>query len=214
MNDDTYHGRARSEILPLFTTPVDRVLEVGCGRGATLKMLKDKGLAQWLAGLEIDPEAGAVAASHLDAFQCGDVEAVDLPPEMDNLDAILCLDVLEHLRDPWAMVDRLSARLKPGGVMIASLPNLRHYKVSLPLVFRGKFRYDPQGGIMDATHLRFFVRETAIELLSRKPLVVEQVMTTGIKKGKSKWLINKLLGGALTDLYALQFLIRARREGP
>ena len=42
-----------------------------------------------------------------------------------SLDLILCLDVLEHLVDPWSVVRRLSPLLAPGGRLIVSVPNIR-----------------------------------------------------------------------------------------
>ncbi len=161
-----YHDIARTVTVPLLPVPCARVLEIGCGTGATLAHLRSLGHAGWAAGVETSAEAGRLAAARLDAFWAEDVERWAPPIEPGSLDAVLCLDVLEHLVDPWVVVRRLSPLLRPGGALIASLPNLRHYKVSLPLLLRGEFRYDPAGGILDSTHLRFFVEATARELVA------------------------------------------------
>lgn len=206
-----YHKLTRSEAADMLPSGLGRVLEVGCGAGATLAYLKKERDARWTAGIEVVPEAATEASRVADKVWTGDIEHFDLPVEPASLDAILCLDVLEHLVDPWKTIKRLVAFLRPGGMLVASLPNIRNYKVVLPLLLRGEFRYDPAGGILDATHLRFFVRGTAIELLTGAGLAVERVEILGLKRGKLKWLINKLLFGALTDLYARQYLIVGRK---
>ncbi len=208
--DSVYFSRVRKEILPLLPATPGRYLEIGCGTGETLKHIRAQGLCSWAGGIEFSPEPAKRAAEHLDFVQQGDVEAMALPFEPGSLDVVLCLDVLEHLRDPWAMVARLGKLLKPGGVLITSLPNIRHYKVVLPLLFRGDWAYQ-DAGILDRTHLRFFVRRTAIELMQTDGLRVEAVLAHGIKRWKLKWILNQLLFGALTDHLAEQFLLRARR---
>ncbi|MBI1239177.1 MAG: methyltransferase domain-containing protein [Alphaproteobacteria bacterium] len=212
--DAAYYGTPRREILPLLPTPVERALEIGCGTGATLHLLREQGLVRWAGGIEIVPEAASRAEAVCDAVWALDIEK-ELPPiEAGSLDLILALDVLEHLVDPWGTVDRLVPLLRPGGTMIASIPNVRNYRVSWPLLFSGSFDYDPAGGLLDKTHLRFFVRRTAVALMSRAGMSVESVTVTGIKPGKLKWWLIKLSGGLLTDLYALQFLIRSARTAP
>lgn len=206
-----YFNRVRQEILPLLPTAPGRYLEIGCGAGATLAHIRERGLATWTGGIEFSPEAARRAEEKgFDLLLQGDVETLALPLEPGSLDVILCLDVLEHLRDPWAMVARLTALLKPGGALVVSLPNIRHYKIVLALLFRGQWRYQ-DAGILDRTHLRFFVRESAVELLRGSGLAVEAVQPHGLKRWKLKWILNRLLFGALTDLFAEQFLLRGRK---
>jgi SAM-dependent methyltransferase len=207
-----YHAIARTEIVPLLPDPCARVLEIGCGTGATLAHLKSLGLAGWAAGVERAPAAAALAAPRLEAFWAEDVERWTPPIEAGSLDLVLCLDVLEHLAEPWAAVRRLTPLLRPGGALIASLPNLRHYKVSLPLLLRGEFRYDAAGGILDATHLRFFVESTARELVESGGLAVDAVVPLGIKPRTPKAWLLRLSGGRLRGLFARQFLVRGVRR--
>lgn len=206
-----YFNRVRQEILPLLPATPGRYLEIGCGAGATLAHIRTLGLATWAGGVEFSPEAAKRAGEKgFDLLLQGDVETMALPLEPGSLDVILCLDVLEHLRDPWAMAARLAGLLKPGGVLVVSLPNIRHYKIVLALLFRGQWRYQ-DAGILDRTHLRFFVRESAVELLHEAGLAVEAVQPQGLKRWKLKWILNRLLLGSLTDLFAEQFLLRGRK---
>ena len=62
--------------------------------------------------------------------------------------------------------------------MIVSVPNVAHLSVSIPLLFRREFAYQ-DAGILDRTHLRFFVEDTAVKLLNDFKLVVERGLASG-----------------------------------
>ncbi|MBI1775081.1 MAG: RdgB/HAM1 family non-canonical purine NTP pyrophosphatase [Proteobacteria bacterium] len=208
-----YYDFERREVTAFLPENAERILEVGCGTGATLAYLKSAGLCRWVGGVEPAHAPGAIARRHLDGFWAIDIES-ELPTiGLGSLDAVLCLDVLEHLRDPWSAVRRLAPLLRPGGVLIASIPNLRYYKVVLPLLLRGEFRY-AEGGILDRTHLRFFVERTARELIQQGGLVVDRVEPLGLKPRTAKWFLNALSGRRLTGLYARQYLLRGVRLDP
>ncbi|HEX2117001.1 MAG TPA: class I SAM-dependent methyltransferase, partial [Alphaproteobacteria bacterium] len=148
-----YFALARREIGPLLPEKMDHVLEVGCGAGGTLSWLKASRSVSYAAGVELMPSAAERARAVCDEIVVGDVERVTLPFAPGSFDLILALDVLEHLVDPWSAVRRLHGLLRPGGYLIASVPNVAHYSVSLPLL-RGRWNY-VRSGILDGTHLRF-----------------------------------------------------------
>ena len=205
-----YYDFERREVAPLVPAGAERILEIGCGTGRTLAYLKNAGLCRWAAGVEPAAAPAAEAEARVDCLWRLDIEA-ELPPiQPDSLDVILCLDVLEHLKDPWTTLGRLVRLIRPGGALIASLPNLRHYKVVLPLLLRGEFRY-ADGGILDRTHLRFFVETTARELLESAGLAVDRLEPIGIKPRTLKAMLNRIAGGRLTGLYARQYLLRGIR---
>ena len=205
-----YFGHARLEILPLLPTPLGEVLDVGCGAGETLHAVRTRLGCRRTVGLELSPRAAELAARRLDQVVQGDAETDPLPFPPAAFDVILCLDVLEHLRDPWAAVRRLASHLRPGGVLVASIPNARHYRLVAPLVFRGRWNYADEG-ILDRTHLRFFVRDTAVALLAGAGLDVERVLTTGMPPGSRTRLFNRLSLGLFRPFLEAQYLIRARK---
>jgi 2-polyprenyl-3-methyl-5-hydroxy-6-metoxy-1,4-benzoquinol methylase len=127
---------------------------------------------------------------------------------VENMDLFLCLDVLEHVKDPWALVDALHPRLRPGGSIIASIPNIRHYTVSMGLLFAGKWEL-ADSGLLDRTHLRFFVRKTALGLMTSSGLQVDAIGATYRRRLDKA--AATLTAGLLTDICALQYIIRARR---
>lgn len=204
-----YYGFTRAEIVPLLEGRKERILEIGCSEGGTLAHLKEQGLCGWAGGVELAAEPARVAAGRIDQVWVANVEEWEPEIEAESLDAILCLDVLEHLVNPWRVLRRLVSLLRPNGIVIASLPNVRNRHVVLPLVLRGRWDYEP-AGIMDWTHLRFFTRATATEMLVSAGLEVDAVVAAGKLRGIKK-VVTQLTGGWAKDFYVRQFIIRGRR---
>jgi SAM-dependent methyltransferase len=208
---EDYFSTARTEIAPLLPDGVLRVLEIGCGDGATLAWLRETGRCSRAVGIELHAPAAAAARRHCERVIVGDAEwLLDEAFEQGPFDLVLCLDVLEHMVDPWQFVRRLSDALPPGAQVIASLPNVRHYKVSLPLLFEGRFDYERRG-VLDETHLRFFTRRSVKQLFSRAPLSLATILPSRPPVGSPSWFAHGLTLGMLGDLFAVQFLVRARR---
>ncbi|WP_373975569.1 class I SAM-dependent methyltransferase [Chitinibacter sp. SCUT-21] len=202
-----YYGHIRSEISPLLPSHAQRALEVGCGNGGTLAWLKANGVCDEIVGLEYCHDASEIARQQLDLVIEGDAEQIDLA-QLGQFDLILCLDVLEHLRDPWALLKRLKQLLKPNGQIIVSVPNIQHHSVVLPLLFHGRWQYQA-AGILDRTHLRFFTQATAQELLSQAGFKVEQCTGLGQQWAKSRfwrWLGKTAWA---TPLCSVQYLLSA-----
>jgi len=109
----------------------------------------------------------AVASNILDKIITGDVENINLKECFlaNYFDCIIFVDVLEHLRDPWRILQEITLFLKEGGVVVASIPNVRHYSTILNLIFKGQWPYRERG-IHDKTHLRFFTLKNIKELFS------------------------------------------------
>lgn len=207
----TYHDGTRLDAIDLLPKRLDRVIEIGCGTGATLAELKRQGRCNWAGGVELANQPAQIASTRLDRFWQGNIETLALDIDTASLDAILCLDVLEHLTDPWATLNRLTKLLRPGGIAVISVPNIRNYRVLGELLLQGRWDYRPTG-IMDRTHLRFFTRKTAIALASEAGLVVDRtVPLIHLKRWKLKWLLQRLACGHLDEFYAEQYLIRGTK---
>ncbi len=204
-----YFSRARTEIEPLLPKESGlplRALEIGCSEGHTLEWLKKTGYCNWTAGVEPYAELRTSPGS-VDQFFKLDIERSlpDLPPS--SVDLILCLDVLEHLVDPWETIRRLDPLLKPGGLWIISVPNIRNYHILVDLAFKGKFHYT-ESGILDRTHLRFFTRASAVDLAESAGAKVTQQIGTETNRWQKRFLTACGLG----DLLAKQFILAARKQ--
>jgi 2-polyprenyl-3-methyl-5-hydroxy-6-metoxy-1,4-benzoquinol methylase len=139
--------------------PKSRVLEFGCATGYMSEVLASR-LGCSVVGIELSPTAAEIARSHCERVVVGDAESLDLCDALgtDRFDVILFADVLEHLRDPAALLKRIGPFLAEGGSIIASIPNIAHGSVRLALL-RGEFRYR-ELGLLDNTHIHFFTRES------------------------------------------------------
>ena len=124
-----YYKHARREIVDEVPVGYDSVLEVGCAEGRTGAVLKAEGRAKWVVGIELMDVAADQARMVLDQVLCGNVEQMDLPFIESQFDVIILADVLEHLVDPWSILRRLKSYLKPNGLIVVSLPNMRNWRV-------------------------------------------------------------------------------------
>ena len=134
------------------------VLDVGCGFATTSQFIQQRG--NRVVGIESNADAVAVARTRIAEVVESDLQAL---PNVGKFDAIIFADVLEHLAWPVGVLKKYADLLKPGGTIIVSLPNVGLWSVRLGLVF-GRFRYQ-DSGVLDRTHLRFFTRRSAIEML-------------------------------------------------
>jgi 2-polyprenyl-3-methyl-5-hydroxy-6-metoxy-1,4-benzoquinol methylase len=156
-----------------------RVLELGCSNGFMSRLLKGNNCQ--VTGIEIEPLAAAEARNFCEEVIVADLDTrplVDLLPGTP-FDVAVFGDVLEHLRDPWRVLDEARALLAPGSFVVLSIPNVAHGAVRLALL-RGSFDYQPQG-LLDATHLRFFTLRSVRELCLRSGYRIEEIRRTKVE---------------------------------
>ncbi len=158
-----YFQHDRPEVRALVPPLATRVLDVGCGAGLLGGALRFRRGAR-VTGIEIDRTAAARAGEELDDVRVGDALACMRSLPAANFDAVVFADVLEHLAAPEEALVQARRLLAPGGVVVASLPNVRHWSVVRQLL-AGEFRYEA-AGILDRTHLRFFTRASARRLFA------------------------------------------------
>ena len=132
------------------------ILDMGCAAGAMGKAIRERNLPATIIGVELSNEAAKCAAPYYDRIHEGDVEKMELSYP-NHFDIVICADILEHLRDPWAMLKRIKSMLKPDGLLMCSIPNIRYWRIIRDLVLLGSWKYEKEG-ILDNTHLRFFTR--------------------------------------------------------
>ena len=205
----TYHSHVRSDVFP-FLPKGGTLLDIGGGDGATASAIKERGLADRVGVADmVKPAPHAKLDFDYQGDLTGEGFIERIGEEQGPFDTILACDILEHFTDPWTIVERLHAQLKPGGSLVASIPNIRHHSVSLKLLAGGDFTYT-ESGILDRTHLRFFVRETAKKLMESSGLKIRDVapLPSGRRIDHA---LMKLPFAGLHSLAALQYAIRAER---
>lgn len=169
--DDSYFVGLRPDVKVVVPAGATRILDVGCGAGrlgASLKAERDR----YVAGIELHKESAALAATVLDKVICGSVAEIAMEEvgQPASFDCIIFADILEHLLDPWGTLRRFRTLLAPGGVVVASIPNIGHITIIMDLL-RGRWHYRERG-LLDQTHLRFFTRRSIEELFRQADLEV------------------------------------------
>ena len=156
----------------LSVPPGSRVLDIGAANGSVARALVDRGCT--VCAVEVDPASAREAEEHCEEVVVADVEQLDVRAAFGgrDFDAVLLLDVLEHLRDPHAVLRDVTRVVRADGRLIVSVPNVAHAAVKLALL-GGRFRYT-ELGLLDKTHLRFFDKPALDQLLADAGLVVHE----------------------------------------
>jgi|AntRauMFilla1563_2_1112583.scaffolds.fasta_scaffold15940_2 2-polyprenyl-3-methyl-5-hydroxy-6-metoxy-1,4-benzoquinol methylase len=201
---DGYFEHQRHEMLNFIDFPIKKSLDIGCGRGSYLDLLKSVHPNLETCGLELDAESGEIAKLKGHKVLIGNAEEmIDSLPD-DYFDLISCNDVLEHFLNPYDILKRLKSKLKDNGKLISSMPNIRYYKPMFEYIFKGDWRYR-EAGVMDKTHYRFFTQKSIERMFDEAGYKV--VRNIGINKGKSlkPFIINAMLIFRMDDIKYPQF---------
>jgi 2-polyprenyl-3-methyl-5-hydroxy-6-metoxy-1,4-benzoquinol methylase len=195
------------------SNPPGRVLEIGAGDGSTLVELKRSGRAREAIGVELmSLPDGRQRRPEIDRFILADVEqqSLDLTPQ--SFDVVICGDVLEHLRDPWATLSYLTGFLRAGGTFLISLPNIRYWRAFRPILL-GDFRY-ASSGVLDRTHLRFFCKKNMVDMVRAAGLRISKIEPSFVRQRelRADRLLNGVTLGVLEPFFAQQYLIVAEKS--
>lgn len=206
-----YPHVARREMLPFVPGACARVLDVGCNTGGFGEALKAARPGTEVWGVEPDAGAAERAGRHLDRVMQG-FFGDGLPLPARHFDAIVFNDVLEHMPDPWAALNHAAPLLAPGGVVLASLPNLLHLDTIWPLVRHRDFRYE-ELGVRDRTHLRFFTRTSAMRMFEEcgyEVLRAQGINEAWYTSSIPRRIVYRLFGRQLEETKYIQYAFVAR----
>jgi 2-polyprenyl-3-methyl-5-hydroxy-6-metoxy-1,4-benzoquinol methylase len=222
-----YYDQVNPDLLYRIPVWAKCVLEVGCGAGALGAAYKTINPEATVVGLELNPEQAESARTRIDHVITGDVDrhaTPSLPAGLGTgaspVDCLVYGDVLEHLRDPEAVLRQQLQWLAPDGLVVACIPNVQHWSVFLQL-FSGHWPQQDQG-LFDRTHLRWFTRESIIQLMQRCGLVVHDITPRIFRPEQAKAVVDALapalpaLGvdsqALLQGMSPLQYVVRAGRQ--
>jgi 2-polyprenyl-3-methyl-5-hydroxy-6-metoxy-1,4-benzoquinol methylase len=194
-----------------------RLLDVGSAQGMLAQRFRERGFA--VTCIEAEASLAALGCDKCDKMIVADLDE-SVPQLKERFDVIVCGDILEHLRNPSAVLVELNRCLTTDGRVIVSVPNVAHLFVRMNLLC-GRFEY-MERGILDRTHLRFFTRKTFRHLLDEAGLVVEQMLTTPVPlllvlaaHRDRAWLralhvINAIVARSWPTMFGYQFVAVAR----
>src|SRR5919204_350741 len=187
LSEETGRRATAAHLLDLIGEHVGagRLLDVGCGHGLLLDEARRRGFD--VVGLELSRAAARHARETLGL----DVreEPVERFVDLDGFDVVVLADVLEHLDDPVAAVDRCAGLLRPGGALCVVTPD----PSSLTARIAGRRWW----GYVPAHHC-LLPRATLRELVSARDLVIAGGMP------RWKWLGNRLLTGIENRVFGVR----------
>lgn len=206
--EDYFSGARHDMVADLPAKPDAVILELGCGDGSTGALARAANKASTYVGIELDPEAAARARTRLTSVIAGDIATLDLSAYHARCDAVIASEVLEHLVDPSAAVAKLVDCLKPGALVLASSPNIAHWRVIARLL-RGDFTHT-ETGVMDRSHLRWFTPMSYAKLFADAGLIVDAVQPITPPAARTR-LFNGLTRGRFRHLFMTQIYVRAHK---
>lgn len=166
MDQTPIHDAHNQDLLEFIPLNSKKVIEIGCSSGALAREFKKiNKLVDWV-GVEIDPSFAEIAKRYCDKTLVADIDACDTGfyDRFADRDAWIFGDTLEHLKDPWSVLRNIRSVIPVDGSIIACIPNAQHWSLVVRLAL-GDFRYE-DSGLLDKTHLRWFTRQTMIELFT------------------------------------------------
>lgn len=189
--------------------PDKRILDVGCGTGKLAEQLRLKKNC-YVVGIERDEVEARLAQQRCDKLLLADVEKLeDIPFQAGYFDIIVFADILEHLLNPEAVLQRFKKYLPDSGYVFVSVPNIANWSIRLKLL-AGKWNYK-ETGLLDKTHIRFFTLKTVKEMIQRCGYTITYLgCTSGL--GYVDWrIISRNPANLWKGLLGYQFMIKAKK---
>ncbi len=193
----------------------NRLLDLGCGGGALGRLLA--GRFRIIVGVEFSPVGSASARAAGTRVIRADLNCPPLPVRDGSMDALACLDVIEHVLDPYGLLGEIARILRPGGSAIVTSPNIQYWG-HIWSIIRGRFprtSTDLEG--YDGGHLHYFTFRDLETLAAAAGL--EVVHRRGIINaphyGRKNRLLQALFGERLVrEFRTFGILLILRRPTP
>jgi 2-polyprenyl-3-methyl-5-hydroxy-6-metoxy-1,4-benzoquinol methylase len=193
------------------------VLDIGCGPGFVARAVEQRGAT--VTGVDAFEPLPAM----MSGFHRVDLDREPVPLDMFDFDAVLMLDVIEHLAEPEQFLLGLRNRstptpqIRPAPVLILTTPNVAFAAIRFNLLC-GRFNY-AERGILDITHKRLFTKHSLKRCLYESGYDIQSLTGIGppFETVMGGGVISKLLGWTTTlaariwpTMFAFQFLLVAK----
>ncbi|XDF35314.1 class I SAM-dependent methyltransferase [Paracidovorax avenae] len=194
-----YYTNFNPAILELVEADATTFCEFGCGAGALARAVKERNPGAVYTGVDIaaaELEEARQALDHAVLLNIDTCPRWDENPLLqacrpaEGFDCIIFGDVLEHLYSPEIAVDQAARWLRPGGCVIASIPNVQHWSVFLQLI-RGSWPKQ-DSGIFDRTHIRWFALQDIHALFTHPLLSIEAVVSRIFQEDRGREVVEFL----------------------
>lgn len=176
-------------------TACDNLLDIGCGDGILAHFVKNKVKAIF----GVDNSQGSLLAAKKRGMitKQVDLDLEKLPFNNNYFDIITCLDVIEHVKNPHALLSGIYRVLKPKGKLIISTPNIRFSDHLYKLIIKGKFpKTSIDTSLYDGGHIHFFTFKDLEVLLSLQKFIIIEIdgIINKIQRGWKGRLVERIFG--------------------
>ena len=163
-NQTPVHEHHNEDLLRIIPKQSESLIEIGCSSGALAREFKKVNPDCNYFGVDIDSEYTILADRYCDRTAAINIENAgdEFFIEHKNRDCWIFGDTLEHFQDPWKILRKIRSVIPTQGSIVACIPNAQHWSIQVKLSI-GDFRYQ-DSGLLDRTHLRWFTRQTIMEL--------------------------------------------------
>lgn len=191
-----YRESTRPEVAPFIPIGASSALDVGCGSGGFGITLRNA-LGPTARIVGVDPVLSNVERSRIN-HGFSDVYHGYFPRAIqdagEKFDLIVFNDVLEHVADPWSLLQEVPNFLNSDGKVLAAIPNIRFLPVMIKLL-KGRWDYTDEGPL-DRTHVRFFTFATAKEMFEQMGYRVESCVGANsmFPAYRFGWLLKPFIG--------------------
>lgn len=184
------HERYRMQIVARHITG-GRLVEIGPGSGNFAIQALDAGFD--VAAIEADPGACRHLRETLGIEVVQSTRPQDALATLRPADAIVAWHVIEHVGEPWALLQAAAANLRPGGVLVLATPNPRAFGLRL---LGGRWPH------VDAPRHLFLLAHGAL-IAHARTVGLEPVMLTATDPGGLHW-----------NTFSWHWLLRRPRPSP
>lgn len=168
---ESFYDNERPDLVALVEAPIGRALDVGCAYGGYGRSFRARFPNAELIGVELNAAMAEQARGIYSRVVEGDLDTIELE---QTFDLINCGEILEHLVDPWSVIEKFRRWLAPDGQLILSIPNAAHWTIVRDLL-HGQFEYLPIG-LTCVGHLRWYTERSMRHMLEQAGFVVQRVL--------------------------------------
>lgn len=121
------------EMLKPYLKPGMKILDFGCGKGAFSQRLIDEGMIVDACDIDTDQIIAKVSKKiRLDLNKTDITETIT-----EKYDAVIAMEIIEHLQNPWKYTEDCIKILKNGGLIVFSTPNISNFVSRMRFLMRG-----------------------------------------------------------------------------
>jgi len=196
----------RVEVASRFVKDCENLLDVGCGDGIINHFISDR--VKNIYGVDNSREMVKKSIKRGLRVKLVDLDNDDFPFKTNYFDVITCLDVIEHVKNPNALLEKIHRILKKNGTLIIATPNIRFSNHLYELLLKGRFpKTSTDISQYDGGHIHFFTFNDLIDLVKKNGFLIEEIEGV-INKTRRGW-----KGRILEFIFGKKIMLEFRAPG-